>query len=434
MLPFPLAGYDSDCPHVKRCDIRDRDCQRDVMSAVACMRGGGSGELPRVSVISEDEFLERIASYGAEDPQAQADAEASYALWNRGLALFELAPEGYVRDDALADSAGQTAAAYLTDTKEIVIIDRGGGLTDDRAVEIFAHEIVHALQDQDWDLMAFQRQWRTSYDSALALDAVIEGEAVHYQILTALELAGRNRDKFSWEHLYNGWNREALREAEADSAPVAFAGLRFPYAFGGSFVSQRWLAHGQAGIDALFEHPPQTTSEVLFGASASALAAERETLHDHGVPALPEPFVEVASTALGAWITRIYAAQKGATLEARLWSAQSLAADVFSVHHDEMNDAVIAAWRGRMVEGAWPGHWPGAESTTLLRTMDVFQREAALIAAETELPDADMLAWHAPGEPDEPDEESAAAAAAVGVWDSAFARPYRACAVRRPAW
>lgn len=411
-----LAGCgDEECRGVSRCDLRERDCQRSVMKAVACTRGGDGVDLPVVSVISEDALIERFAAGDGEDPEAQAQAEAKYALWNRGLALLGLAPDGYDVDSARADAAAKVAAAYFQDRKDIVIVDRGMPLDDESAVELFAHEVVHALQDAELDLGAYEARWSTSFDAALATTALIEGEAVHYQILAAVQLAGRSPDELDWEGLYEEWQDETLRDAGRDEAPVALAGARFPYAFGGSFVSRAWRARGRAAIDALFEHPPRTTREIMFPESEEDLEAARTELHDHAVPVLQEPFAEVSSTALGAWIARMFAARLGVPASERLQRAEDLAADVFSVQHDSDRDVVVAAWRLRMRERVATPSWsvPDEGQGSIAVFDDAASGERFLLAAEADLgSELQSLAWRAPAE-DDADADAASAAAAV---------------------
>lgn len=432
-----LLGCEEQCPKVSVCDLREHGCQRTTMKAVACLRGGsGDEDLPPVSVISEQDLIERVSSYDDEDPQARAEALARYALWNRGLALFQLGPAEYDVADVIADSAAETAAAYFPEDGDIVIIDRGEPLADEGAIEVFAHEIVHALQDRELDLTSYGQDATTSFDSDLAIEALIEGEAVHYQILAAVELAGRTPGELDWEGLYGDFRTDTLLDAEADEAPVALAGIRFPYAFGGAFVTQRWLARGRVGIDALFEDPPRTTSEVMFGSSAQLLEDARDALHDRAVPELPAAFVEQEATALGSWIARIYAARAGVAESLRLEPARELGADAFSVHYDEASDSVLAAWRARMLDGAQAASWPDPGDAALVVQLDDSRREATQLAAEGELPaDAEQLAWRAPTEP-EPDPGEAAAAASVEVALAGVARErFRACAVRRaPLW
>jgi hypothetical protein len=431
-----LAGCgEGGCPEVKRCDVRQRGCQDSVMRAMACLRGGGSDDLPAVRVIDEAEFIERVNAYMADDDVAdeQAEREASYALWTRGLSLFGLAPADYEIDDLIADVTSQVAAAYFADQREILIIDRGAPLDDGRAIELFAHEIVHALQDQELDLRDYERRFKTSFDASLALDALIEGEAVHYQILAAVQLAGRSPHELNWPLLYSRWRHEALTEAEADDAPVALADVRFPYAFGGNFVSERWREHDRAGIDALFEDPPRTTSQVLFRRNPGEFVPEQAMLSEHAVPALDPPFVESASTALGAWIALMYATRADPEATTASDIAGALAADVFSVQHDAASDTLVAAWRARLFEDT-PSTvaWPSPPGTAIVHETDESGRETYSVLADpqsTEQPE--MLAWRAP-EPDE-DQGEQGTAAPRAPWRRPPGRGhYRACAANRP--
>jgi hypothetical protein len=422
------ACSDEDCLRLTRCNVRERDCQRSVMKAVACMRGGGDGELPAVRVLSEAEFIERGSSDASDDEASRAEREARYALWTRGLSLFDLAPDAYAIDDAIAESAAVTGAAYFHETREIVIIDRGTPLSDVGAVEMLAHEVVHALQDQELDLTAYEERWATSFDASLALHAVIEGEAVHYQLLAAVELAERDPSELDWEHLYTDWRSETLLEAEADAAPVALAHMRFPYAFGGGFVTQHWLARGRGGIDALLDDPPRTSSQVMFGSDPSVLAAERETLSQHAVPALAEQFTQTTATELGAWIMRMFAARTIPEVGPRLRPARELAADVFSVQHDPSSDALVAAWRSRTIEASALS-LPALERDGVIRQLDMTHREVYAIAGDPELPqDAAMFAWRAAESDAEPEMQTASAAWQLIPGPS----HYRACAQRRP--
>src|SRR5262245_11412963 len=108
-----LAGCKPPCPSFSRCDIRAHACQQPIMDATMCLRGG-STRLPTVSVVSEDELLERFNA----EVDSDAESRAKYGLWNDGLALFALAPGDYTVDQAVAAEADQTAAAYFENTKD----------------------------------------------------------------------------------------------------------------------------------------------------------------------------------------------------------------------------------------------------------------------------------------------------------------------------
>lgn len=184
------------------CDIRRSQCQKQVLGMVMALRGG-STSAPKVTVIREDELLARMEVRGEELSEEQAAArKLAYARWNRGLALFRLAPADYDIEQADADWAAEVGAVYFAETKEIVIVDRGEPLDDAGAVGLLAHEFVHALQDAEHDFASFGDEYPHTFDSSLALSGIIEGEAVMYQLLLLAQLRGLDTQKLNWERYF----------------------------------------------------------------------------------------------------------------------------------------------------------------------------------------------------------------------------------------
>jgi hypothetical protein len=423
------CAKDEGCPKPSVCDVLEPGCQRAVMRAVACRRGGRA-DFPPISVVDEQTLLEMYAERAPLDEEA----EASYALWSRGLALFGLAPAEYDLAAAREDTVSETAAVYFPDSKEIVLVDRGESMRSEEAVEVLAHEFVHALQDAEYGFDELYDRWATDFDSALALDALIEGEATHYQTVMAVELAGNSPHAVQWQKFYREWQGNTLLDAERDEAPVALADLRFPYAFGGSFVTQHWLARGSTGIQALFDDPPRSTRDVLFGRSSFDREAELASLRERGVPVLGQGFEPVSSTTLGAWVTRIYAHRMGVRTSDRLEAARDLAADLFSVQVDAANDQVVAAWRVRLTQGNAPQNWPGNLAPFVVSSRDgqtPEERENFRVEGEGLLSLDSALAWQAPMEEAEEGEEEAAAAFRRWRWLKLAGG--RACPMGHPA-
>ena len=396
------------------------------MNTVSCLRGGDDDDLPPIRVISKSAYLERVAAESEAQAESQSPAElaARYAIWNRGLSLFKLAPADYTLNAARSDSADMVAAAYFPRKKDIVVIDHGEPMDDRAAFSLLAHEIVHAMQDRDYDLERFDEQHAGSIDESLASDAIVEGEAVHYQLMVSALLRGLPLDKLDWKAHYAQWRADTFVDAEADPAPVARAQQRFPYPFGGGYVTQYWLARGRAGIDQLFEQPPRTTSEIMFGTSFSELESAREQLHEHAIPILPEGYTVETGTSLGAWIARIYAARQVADVAGRLAVASHLSADSFVVQRDAADDKVVASWRVRTSDEdaarAWPVLTPLTAASSEVQERDVLQVAAERIPAFL----AADLAWRAPVESHDDDEQSGEAS--VG-WSASLRPRHRAC-------
>ena len=389
-LALLSSGCEDDCASVFTCDIRTPDCQRSVVHAVTCHRGSDSLDLPKVTVVSEKELLDRLEET---PPTDQELAAAEYV--NRGLALYQLAPQSYDVDEQRGDVAAETSAVYLPRSKEILVIDRGEALDDETALETLAHEVVHALQDADHELVEYLGRWARTYDAALAVTALIEGEAVLYQGLIAAQFHGRKFEDVEWDTLFDEWQRDAQDQAEQDESPVNMAGVRFPYAYGGYYVYRHFRVGGPERISALFKHPPQTTWEIVFGPSDHDAKAEQEMLAQHAVPELPSSFEEIASTSFGAWIECMFAARRGAAIGERWNLVQQTVSDVFAVQVDEQTDTVLASWRMRMFEGSDPRIWPNIDIGRLHG--DTERREMFVIAADPELAaEANAPMWRPP--------------------------------------
>jgi hypothetical protein len=327
------------CPQAELCDITSVACQEAIMQTVSCMRGGSTA-LPRVSVVSEAALQARLIG---EDMRTEQERKAS-AQWLEALSLFKLAPPSYDSERADADAIAQYAAVYLGDSKEILVVDRGEPLASEQAVALFAHELTHALQDAEHGLRSWRERWVTSYDSALATDTVVEGEAVLYELLVSLQLSGIEVTAVDWEGYFTDWRKAQLDLSELDATPLTMADVRFPYAFGGGYVMQRYLAGGRAEVRALWEQPPLSTREVLFGASRLDAARVAE-LSMSSMPSAGPGFSLLASTPLGAWIVRQFVARTGIPVAERLHAAETLAYDMFTVQTDAASGELLAGWR-----------------------------------------------------------------------------------------
>lgn len=244
--------------NAKTCDVLDEECQEDIMVVVQCFRGEGE-VMPEVRVISEDEYIDIVRG---EEPTEEM--EAGYERFSRAMALFKLAPEQADEDATIEEYASRIAAAYVTDEKSVLLIDRGEPLDSELAVVTFAHELVHALQDEERGLDDFYNSVRPTLDGTLAARALLEGEATHYELLLFFALGGVHPGQIDYLRYYTGYQFDMLLGGYADDAPLALSYIRFPYAFGGSYVSDAWAAGGQRGIEALFDNPPESTADVIL--------------------------------------------------------------------------------------------------------------------------------------------------------------------------
>ncbi len=119
----------------------------------------------------------------------------------------------------------------------------------------FAHEFVHALQDQQYDLARLRAKPSVNADQSLAVQAVIEGDAILAQQLwtttnlTPAEIATLTPPRI---------------DPPSPLPAVTRAEQRFPYVYGPRLAIEayrRWGGYG--GVAHLLSEPPASTAEVL---------------------------------------------------------------------------------------------------------------------------------------------------------------------------
>jgi hypothetical protein len=336
----------------KTCDILERDCQEEVLKLLRCYRGGDEDVMPDVEVISEDEYIELVTG---EEPTEEM--QQTFERFSRAMAMLKLAPAMQDQDETIEEYASNIAAAYLTDTESVVIIDRGKPLDTASAVATFAHELVHALQDREIGFEDFyQSSVRPSLDGTLAARALIEGEATHYDLLVFAALSGAGPQRINWAGYYTNYQLEMLLNGYEDDAPLALSFIRFPYAFGGDFVSDTWLWSGQPGVEALFENPPQTTADVI---TLSVLdeegLADVAEFREQSKLVAADGYELVAYDELGSFVLDSFLHRMKVTDDVALdVRALYVRADGVTVLYDEAADQVAVAWRMHFEEDRVP--------------------------------------------------------------------------------
>jgi hypothetical protein len=196
-----------------------------------------------------------ISAYGA--------AGAMIGLFPRGIDL---------KSASIRAMQSQLLAFYDFNRRRMVVIDGGpfsqaqtsmrrrdGG--DTLGYLILAHELTHALQDQNFQLGERLRRLHGDADRELALRSVAEGDAT---------LAGwgyaRGRMDASTVAMLDRHIEQAARSAAAgapDSAIAAYDYFNFPYSEGVRFVGAAYRRGGWAAVDALYRNPPQSTQQII---------------------------------------------------------------------------------------------------------------------------------------------------------------------------
>jgi hypothetical protein len=152
---------------------------------------------------------------------------------------------------------------YDPDTKTLYLLE---GLSAGEQERVMAHELVHALQDQEWGLRGLLDGLRElTLDGQFARIALIEGEAEGLSLDWRLREQGKDftqlGDIASWVEQGNYLERKGLKAIGKRS--LSADTINFSYVYGLTFF-QHWVRQkGWKTLDELFRNPPQTTQQII---------------------------------------------------------------------------------------------------------------------------------------------------------------------------
>jgi hypothetical protein len=175
------------------------------------------------------------------------------------LAAFDFVPEDFDLERVLLDLySTQILGMYDDEEDTFFVVSEGDFDLLDRLT--FAHEFVHALQDEHYDLETFVDEDKLSDDQMLARISLVEGDATlamsEYLMAHLEELTPEDMEDLQGEGDAEG------EEARAAAPPIIVETLDFPYTVGLDFVMALYEAGWQA-VDAAYADPPQSTEQIL---------------------------------------------------------------------------------------------------------------------------------------------------------------------------
>ncbi len=205
------------------------------------------------------EEMERVVREQVErelPPDALAHEEAQQKL------LSIVARGDDYRAMVLGMLGSQIAGLYVPRDKALYVVDDGSakaGSAEERTVLV--HEIVHAIQDEHFDLGARVRWREGGSDETAAIHALGEGDATLAMLLDTSR--GEPIPK-SFVDGFTSLMRESNRRMVGDRVPPALAdALVDPYVEGMRFVWSLYDRGGWDAVNAAWRAPPATTEQLL---------------------------------------------------------------------------------------------------------------------------------------------------------------------------
>jgi len=198
----------------------------------------------KVSILDDAAFRAKVTAIDDEDRKEIEKAQAilrAMGLLGRDVDLVKA-----VQDFGGAGIAG----IYDPETDELAV--RGGELTPSVRVTL-AHELTHALEDQQFNLGRKDLGDEADYGFA----ALVEGSALRVEDAYLRSLSADERARARKEE---GVQADKIPD---NLPPVVSFAFGFPYAYGPDVVSAVLKAGGNARLDAAYGNPPASTEQVI---------------------------------------------------------------------------------------------------------------------------------------------------------------------------
>jgi hypothetical protein len=203
-----------------------------------------------------NEFLEKRVKEVAKPEDVRAEELT--------LKKFGLVPQDFDLAKTTVDLLTEQAAAFYDyDKKKLFVTDT---TPSDTQEPVLAHELSHALADQNYNLARFIRQGRKSDDGATARLAVMEGQATWLMSEFLARKTGQTlKDSPSLVAMMSNLSDSAGGQYPVfDSSPLyERSTLVFPYTKGMLFQNAVFQRDGIPSFGEVFRRPPLSTQQIL---------------------------------------------------------------------------------------------------------------------------------------------------------------------------
>jgi hypothetical protein len=198
------------------------------------------------------------------------------------LKKFGLVPADFNLADTTVDLLTEQAAAFYDyDKKKLFITET---TATDSQETVLAHELSHAIADQNFNLGKYIRQGRKSDDGSTARLAVMEGQATWLMSEYLARRLGQSlKTSPSLVQMMSRMSDTAGNYPVFENAPLYLRlTLVFPYTQGMLFQNDVIQRDGDAGFAEVFRRAPVSTQQIMH--------PEKYFEHvDPTLPALPDP-------------------------------------------------------------------------------------------------------------------------------------------------
>jgi hypothetical protein len=330
------------------------------------------------SLLTPEELRERVINDFLEDYSEEEAYEDAIVM-----AAFNLLDFNFNLIDFYIELFSEQIAGFYDDESEEMFVVRGSGFQGPERLT-YAHEYVHVLQDQNYDiehgLNYTDELCETDSERCAAIQALLEGDASLLELKWFAEYATKE-DQSEIIDFY-GQFKSPIYDSAPDFMKQDFI---FPYQAGQAFVEYLYESGGWDAVSDAYENPPVSTEQVLH--------PERFPDDDPVTVDLPDlsevlgqGWRELDRGVMGEWSTYLILGY-GMDVSARLSDQDAKSAvdgwggDAYVVYYDDKGNTVI------VLQAIWD---------TLLEAnefSDQFENYARSRFGDPNHSQPDLLAW-----------------------------------------
>ncbi len=318
---------------------QDTEVYEDIEDQMQEIRELDLNEPLDITFMTRDEYQQSL-----EEDRSDSGSEDANLDDQRVLVAFGLLDPDQDPDDIFTGLIGeQVLGFYDPTTKEMVVILSNDGDEPSAVDQVtFAHETVHAIQDQNFGLDTFdEMRLEGTDDSYLAVTGLIEGDATVAEfdfLLSNPDLAAQYLDELE----NSNFETDAL-----ENAPAYFIGvLSFPYNQGFEFVQAVFDEGGWDLVNEAYDNPPTTSEQILhpekYFDGEEAIDVEAPAVED----ALGDDWRVIDLNTFGEFVISIMLDDAGLSSEQTTAAYEGWGGDSYVALTDEEDTAI--AW-----ETAW---------------------------------------------------------------------------------
>ncbi len=189
---------------------------------------------------------------------AEAFSEQEFAAISAAFARLGLLPEGYPLRQSYIDLLGEQIAAFYDQHQRQLFMFEDATLDNAQNRIVLAHELTHALADQQFDLRTLPLEIKNNDDRAAAASALVEGEAT----LVMSDFMLRDLSLATLKDTLTGALGQSMEQLQ--KAPRFLReGLIFPYLRGQEFCATLRAQGDYPAVSRAFKNPPSSTAQIL---------------------------------------------------------------------------------------------------------------------------------------------------------------------------